>query len=256
MIFSTDFLRGCLSAALLLFFLNACTSGKKIIYFQDLAAGKTDSSRVLIDHRIQPNDILNITVSSFSPEMDNSVNAVNTAGNNAATIPGYLVSSEGNIELPFAGKVKVGGLTPSVARDTVRTRLAPMLKDPSVNIRVANFKVSVLGDVNRPGTFNIPSEKVSVLEALSLAGDLTITGRRDNVLLIREQEGMRFYQRLDLRSGDLFRSPYFYLQSNDVIYIEPGKGKMAQGDTRTWQVMTFAATALSLVTIILTRAKL
>lgn len=243
-------------AIMLLFFLNACTPAKKITYFQDVQAGKTDTLKLVIDHRIRANDILNITVSSLSPDMDNIVNSVNAAGAAVNSVPGYLVSPQGEIEMPFAGNVKVAGLSPAAAKDTVRSLLRPYLKDPRVNLRVANFKVSILGEVNRPGTYTIPSEKVSILEALSLAGDLTITARRDNVLIIREQEGTRTYERMDLRKSDLFTSPYYYLQSNDLIYIEPGRGKIAQNDTRQWQVLTFVATTLSLATIILTRAKL
>lgn len=242
--------------AISLFFLNACTPSKRIVYFQDVPAGKTDTLKLTVDHRIRANDILHITVSSLSAEMDNIVNAVNASGAAVNAIPGYLVSQQGQIEMPFAGIVNVAGLTPVAAKDTVRSLLSPYLKDPRVNLRVANFKISLLGEVNRPGTYNIPSEKVSILEALSLAGDLTIAARRDNVLIIREQDGIRVYERLDLRNSELFKSPYYYLQSNDVIYIEPGRGKIAQNDTRTWQVLTFVATTLSLATIILTRAKL
>src|SRR5688572_1992643 len=203
------------SAVTLVLFLNACTPAQKIIYFQDVAAGKLDTLKLEADHRIKPNDILNITVSSLSPEQDVVVNAANGAGVAANSIPGYLVSRTGDIEMPYAGVVKVAGLNPVAAKDTIRSLLSPYLKDPRVNLRVANFKVSILGEVNRPGTFNIPSERVSILEALSLAGDLTITARRDNVLVIREQDGVRQFERLDLRKSDLLSSPYYYLQSND-----------------------------------------
>jgi polysaccharide export outer membrane protein len=239
--------------------MTSCVSPKSIVYFQGDTL-RNSSSPIVQNYTpiIQKNDMLSIIVGSLNAEANEVFNAANkyasatsSYGNSssAAIQPfGYLVDSDGNIELPLIGKVKVEGLQIKVAADTLRNRLLTYLKEPSVTIRNINFKVSVLGEVRSPSVYNIPDEKITLPEVLSLAGDLTIYGRRDNVLLIREENGVRQYARIDLTARDVFNSPYYYLHKNDVIYVEPAKVKMNQTDRALQLAPLFLSviTALSL----------
>jgi polysaccharide export outer membrane protein len=242
---------------------SGCISSKKLVYFQDQVTA-SDSIK-LMDRfvpTVQPGDILSVRVSSLSPEattffnppsatmqLDRMMTPIMTA---LPEITGYLVNPDGTIELPLVGKVKVGGLNTAQVADRIREELKTYLKEPTVNIRNQNFRVSVMGEVARPSLFTIPNEKITMLEALSLAGDITIYGRRDNVLLIREVNGQRTFTRIDLTNRDLFRSPNYYLHPNDVIYVEPGRARVASAD-RTYQLLPIALSALSFLAIIFSR---
>ena len=142
----------------------------------------------------------------------------------------YLVDASGNIEFPVLGTVKLGGLTRSEANQVLKERLSEYIKDPIVNIRLANFTITILGEVNRPGTFTIQDERVSVSEALGLAGDLTIYGKRDNILLIREINGEKRYAKLDMTSVNIVSSANYYLTQNDVLYVEPNNARLRQSN--------------------------
>lgn len=222
---------------------TSCVSPKSIVYFQG------DSSRYSAQEitqkyipRIQPSDILSIIVGSLNAEANevfNTPNSFTTASTNYSNLGGprvqplgYLVDSDGNIEIPLVGKIKVSGLRTTDAADTIRTKLTNFLKEPSVIVRNLNFKVSVLGEVKNPAVYVIPDEKITLLEVVSLAGDLTIYGNRSNVMVIREENGKREYARLDLTSREIFNSPYYYLHKNDVIYVEPVKARMLDTDSR------------------------
>ena len=223
---------------------TSCVSPKSIVYFQGDSARY--HSQVISQNyipTIQTNDLLSIVVGSLNSEANEMFNTANTAmtastnysanSSGARLQPlGYLVNTEGFIEMPMIGKVKIKGLTTTVAADTIRLRLLNFLKEPSVLVRNLNFTVSVLGEVKTPAVYVIPDEKITLPEVLSLAGDLTIYGNRSNVMLIREENGKREYARIDLRSRDIFDSPYYYLHKNDVIYVEPVKSKMLDTDSR------------------------
>ena len=250
----------------LITFVSGCISSQKLVYFQGQATVADSASIKGVDRfvpTVQPGDILSVRVSSLSPEATTFFNPP------SATIPvdrlmtpatitalpelsGYLVDPAGTIELPLLGKVPVGGLSTVQAADRIREQLKTYLKEPTVNIRNQNFRVSVMGEVARPSLFTIPNEKITLLEALSLAGDITIYGRRDNVLLIREVNGQRTFSRIDLTTRDLFRSPYYYLHPNDILYVEPGKARVASAD-RTYQLLPIALSALSFLAIIFSR---
>jgi polysaccharide export outer membrane protein len=224
--------------------MTSCVSPKSIVYFQG------DSTRYYSQDvtqsyvpKIQPNDIISVIVGSLSAEANEIFNTPNqftnttinysTTGGGARIQPlGYLVDSDGSIEIPLVGKLKVVGLRTTEAADTIRTRLQNFLKEPSVIVRNLNFKVSILGEVKIPAIYVIPDEKITLPEVLSLAGDLTIYGNRSNVMVIREEKGKREYARLDLTSRAIFDSPYYYLHKNDVIYVEPVKAKMLDTDSR------------------------
>lgn len=223
---------------------SSCVSPKSIVYFQ----GDTlkHSSQAVVQNyvpTIQSGDMLAIVVGSLNSEANEMFNAVNmttTASTNYSTTSagarlqplGYLVDADGNVEIPMIGKIKIKGMSTPVAADSIRLRLTNYLKEPSVVVRNLNFKVSVLGEVNKPAIYVVPDEKITLPEVLSLAGDLTIYGKRNNVMVIREENGNRQYARLDLTSREIFNSPYYYVHKNDVIYVEPVKTRLAATDRR------------------------
>ena len=217
-------------AVLLLLFIfggfTSCVSPKKVIYFQG-SEQKSTTDKITTSYvpTIQPNDLLSVVVGSLNPEANELFN-LPTGGGTGAQVPGYLVDAEGNIQLPLVGKIKIVGLTTQDAADTVRKYLTKYIRDPTVSIRTLNYQVSVLGEVSNPGVYVIADEKVTLPKAISLAGDLTIFGRRDNILIIREEDGKREYARVDFTSRDFFNSPYYYLHKNDMVYVEPIPSRM------------------------------
>ncbi|MEN5434775.1 polysaccharide biosynthesis/export family protein [Sphingobacterium faecium] len=219
-----------LTAILMVF--SSCGSRKTMVYLQP---DSTQLNTVYEQHipTIQPNDILTIVVSAADPKVTAPFNNISSlgAGSSVQTAdlaqrPTYTVDEQGYITLPMLGKVKVSGLTRLQAIDKLRGELSQYIKDPGVNINFNNFRVSVLGEVARPGSFIMPTERVTVLEALGMAGDLTIRGVRQNVMLIREVDGQKSMHRLDLTKQETLNSPYYYLVQNDVIYVEPNKAQI------------------------------
>ena len=235
---------------------------RNLAYFSDLQGQSTYTEKVsnVTEPKIKPDDLLSITVTSLNPEANlmfnrgtfppvGTVTDFSTA-NRPTNIQneGYLVNREGLIEFPVIGKVKVGGLTKEEAKNNLVEQLQEYLKDPTVNIRYLNYRITVIGEVNRPSTFTIPSEKINVLEALGMAGDMTAFGKRENVLIIREEEGVRTMTRVNLNKKEFLNSPYFYLQQNDVVYVEPDKLKQINASTnaRTISIIT-AITSLAII---------
>lgn len=227
-----------ISGILLFLFMSACATRKDIVYFQDetpFTATSIDSGYAV---RIQKDDLLGITVNSKDPELAVPFNLpliAYQAGkgeqlSNTPQLQGYLVDAEGNIEFPLLGQMHVEGLSRLELTKRIKEQLIAkdFLMDPVVNVKLLNYKIAVLGEVARPGTYTINSDRISVLDALSMAGDLTIYGKRDRVKIIREENGKRTIETIDLRSNDLFSSPYFYLQQNDVIYVSPNKSRIGQ----------------------------
>jgi polysaccharide export outer membrane protein len=143
---------------------------------------------------------------------------------------GFLVDASGYIDYPFLGKVKVGGLTIRQAKDALANRLRSIVKEPVVEIRIVNYRITVLGEVARAGTIIAPNHKMSIIDAIAAAGDIPITGRKDNILVIRENEGTREFARLNLNSREVFTSPYFYLKQNDIVYVEPARIRRQEGN--------------------------
>lgn len=239
--------------------LCSCGSYKNIPYFQDL--NHTLPSKEQVENfsplTIQPADILGINVSSRNPEssaiFNYNLNRVN--GNVYDTSPdnpitGYLVDQKGDIHLPLIGNLKAAGLTTSELREKLNQLLLTYYKDPVVNIRILNFKVSVFGDVLRPNIYTLQNERTTLTQALSLAGDLNITAMRTNIILIREQDGKRNYIPIDLTSKKLFESPYYYLKNNDEIYVQPDRTKYATVD-RGYRTATLVLSGLSIIAIVL-----
>ncbi len=246
---------------------SSCISQKEITYFQPSSGNSdTTSSEFLPKYtlRLKPGNIINVGVSSISPEANTMFNPYvimqqipvqNSQTNNLLPAIGYMIDDEGNIALPLVGKILVGNLSTKEASELIAQKLDKYLINPTVNVRMLNYSVSVLGEVARPSVYNIPNERVTLPEVLSLAGDLTIYAQRNNVLVIREKNGKRQFARVDLTKRNIFNSPYYYLQPNDVVYVEPGKGKTTSTDRGILLAPTIIS-GLSLITVILTFIKL
>ena len=237
--------------------LGACTSYKKVPYLQNAAEINLAAQQLpLYDAKIMPKDLLAITVNTTDPKVSAPFNLVMQTPINVAsgdnysttqpTIQQYLVSNTGEIDFPILGRIKVGGLTKSEAEDLIRQKLEPYIKEkPIVNVRMSNYKISVLGEVNRPGTFTVGNEKVNILEALAMAGDMTVYGVRDNVKLIREDaKGKREIINLNLNNAELVVSPYYYLRQNDIIYVTPNKTKAKNSDIGSSTSIWISATSI------------
>lgn len=220
---------------------SSCTSYKTVPYMLNSQEVNLDSSAWLYDARIMPKDELTIVVSV--PEDNETATQFNLVGPQVGgvttslysqpTLQTMLVSNEGTIEFPILGTMKVVGMTVDELEKEIVQALKPkyLKKDPIVTVRLSNYKISVLGEVNSPGTYTVPSEKISIYGALSLAKDMTIYGRRENVKLIREDaNGKKSIHELDLNDANLINSPYYYLQQNDVVYVTPNKTKAKNSD--------------------------
>jgi polysaccharide export outer membrane protein len=247
----------------ILFICSSCTDPKKVTYFNNLGEGVIPSSVLNLEPVIQKSDILSITVTSPNPDANVMFNAPNmmalnnytqAGAGNIAPAAGYLVNQDGYIEFPSLGNILAAGMTKQKLKDQITRMLieGKLLVDPIVTIRYLNFRVTVIGEVSRPTVVTVPNEKISILEALGLAGDLTIYAKRDNVLLIREEKGSKLMKRINLNSSEIFSSPYYYLKSNDVVYVEPNNAKVASA-SRTQQLLPSILSGLSLIAIILTR---
>jgi polysaccharide export outer membrane protein len=219
------------SALLLVMLLfTSCGSTKKMVYFQDTETVQLNETVVNFEPKIQVGDVLSINVSTIEAEAAIPFNLYETPiiGNgvsNAAPLT-YLVNAAGEIYFPVIGKLNVEGFTTMEINDKLTTAIEAYIKQPIINIRLTNFRFTIMGEVKNPGTYAVPNERISILEAIGLAGDLTIQGKRKNVTLIREQNEQRQFVNIDLTNKQLFSSPYFYLAQNDVIYVEPNKTKV------------------------------
>ena len=212
---------------------------KNINYLQD---AQKDTSMVMSTEGgilVQPKDMISIVVSCRNPELAAMFNLVNVsyqAGGETSIsgsynrLLGYAVDADGDIEFPVVGKINVAGLTRWQVAEKVKYELESknLLREPVVTVEFLNFKISVLGEVNHPGTYTVSGDKITILEALSLAGDLTIFGKRDKIAVVREQNGKRNIYMVDIRSTDMFYSPAYYLQQNDVVMVEPNKVRAGQ----------------------------
>ena len=248
---------------LLPFLLTACQSYKKVPYFQNVeVVNEAEQQEKLYDARIMPKDLLTIVVSCTNPELaipfnltvaSNAGIAVSTSSyvTTQPVLQPYLVDNEGNINFPVLGDLKLGGLTKREAEQLIIDKLKPYMKEtPIVTVRMVNYKISVIGEVTRPGTFTISNEKVNLLEALAMAGDMTVYGLRDNVKLIREDaNGKQQIVTLDLNKAETILSPYYWLQQNDIVYVTPNKAKARNSDVGNSTSLWFSATSI-LVSIV------
>jgi polysaccharide biosynthesis/export protein len=249
-------------AALVACLTTSCSTAR-IAYMHDITDTAIYSAVQNLEPVLQKNDLISIAVSSVNPEATQIFNVTNnnmiggansSISNNgyANQALGYLVNQEGFIEFPILGSFRAAGLTKKALSENIRRALVNerLLKDPIVNIRYLNYKVTVLGEVGKPMVINVPNEKITLLEALGLAGDATIYGKRTNVLLIRETGDQKIVRRINLNAPDFLSSPYFNLQSNDVIYIEPNKARVSSsGTAKQWLPVVISGLTLMVVAV-------
>ena len=253
-----------------IFLFASCQSYKKVPYLQDAeVVEQVVQQENLYDAKIMPKDLLTIVVSCTSPELavpfnltvasPVSVAAGNTQLTTQPTLQPYLVDNAGKINFPVLGELKVGGLTKKEAEQLIVEKLKPYIKEtPIVTVRMVNYKISVIGEVARPGTFTISNEKVNLLEALAMAGDMTVWGLRDNVKLIREgTDGKQEIVTLDLNKAETILSSYYWLQQNDIVYVTPNKAKARNSDIGNSTSLWFSATSIlvSLASLLVTILK-
>jgi polysaccharide export outer membrane protein len=238
----------------LAFLLTACASREKMVYLVDIDNKQTDVTQNY-EPKLQPDDVLSIIVNSNAPELvakfnPGLVSFQNTSerGSGVQRLQSYLIDGQGEIVFPVIGSIKLGGLTTTEATTKLTEALKPHVVDATINLRLMNFKVTVQGEVARPGTFTVESERITLFQALSLAGDIALYGKRDNILIIREIDGKRTYNRVDVTKPDFMESEFYYLAPNDVVYVEPNKIRV--NSSAVGPNLTFALSALSLLTTI------
>jgi polysaccharide export outer membrane protein len=251
-----------LAFALLMFFLiyatPSCVSYKQILNYQTDYPDSTQMSILkLPDIRIQPNDVLGIKVFSTDMELAAPFNVTTVQQNSSFAsvetiqLNGYLVSQEGAIDLPILGSTTLKGLSVSAAKEFISEKLKQYLKDPVVNVRLLNFRVTVSGEVRRPGAYNIFNERVSLPDALAMAGDLTDHASRKDILLVRENNGIRSLNRINLQSAAFFQSDLYYLRQNDMIYIKPLKAKAGAIQDQSSKASPIIAAAATLAAVLI-----
>ncbi|WP_313359818.1 polysaccharide biosynthesis/export family protein [Empedobacter sp.] len=210
--------------------ISSCASKKELVYFQGDQQSTTKYEEYI--PKIQSSDMLAISVSAADikatePFNQQSIYQVNSGMQNNPYAKVYTVDENGYINYPLIGNVKVGGLTRTEAENELKSKISKYIVNPGVNINFTNFRITVLGEVAKPGNFSIPNERVSILDALGMAGDLTINGVRKNIMVIREQNGQKQTYNVDLTSKEILNSPVYYLAQNDVVYVEPNNAKIS-----------------------------
>ena len=230
----------------------SCVPSKEIAYFQEIDDAMMNDALINLETKIKVDDLLTINVAALDPEASIPFNLMESPIGGMGRPLSYLVDADGELNFPVLGKIKVAGLTTKELTDTLGEKLSKFIINPVVNIRLINFRVTVLGEVKAPGMYTIPNERISILEAIGMAGDLTIQGKRSSVLLIREQEGKRVKIPINLTSEHLLNSPYYYLAQNDVIYIEPNKAKRNSSavGANTGVILSSISTLISIIAIL------
>ncbi|RZL47241.1 MAG: polysaccharide export protein [Pedobacter sp.] len=229
---------------------SSCGSYKNIPYYQDLDRSVPTQEDIsnYSPTIISNSDILGINVSSRTPEASAVFNY--GANNTQSAINGYVVDDKGEVQVPLIGALKVAGLTTAQVQEKMNKLLLTFYKDPVTNVRILNFKIAIYGDVLKPDVYAIKDEKITITQALTMAGDLNITAMRKNIVLIREEGGKRNFIPVDLTSKKIFSSPYYYLKNNDQIYVQPDQTKYATVD-RGYRTATLVLSGLSIIAIVL-----
>lgn len=244
----------------------SCKAPLDVAYFQDTKNAEEITSINSFEPIFKSDDVISITVSAADMDtarpfnLSQGLELSSSTGSNASNVNersnNYLIDSDGNIEFPVLGSLKVGGLTRIKLKKMLKAKLKTYINDPIVSVRLQNFKITVLGEVNRPGTYSILNERLTVIEAIGMAGDLTIKGKRQNVLVIRESDSLKTYHKIDLTSKNIFNLPAYYLTQNDVVYIEPNTSQTRRSRTND-NTLGVAFSAISIVlsalTILLSR---
>jgi polysaccharide export outer membrane protein len=241
----------------------SCKPREEMVYYQNIDSLTNAEQSNSYEIKIQPDDLLMIIVSADDPEtaipfnlssvsVPSAYNMMATRGQE--TMQSYLVNANGMIDFPVLGKLNVAGLTRSEVLQLFKDKISKYIKNPIINLRIMNFKVSVQGEVTLPGTYNVPSERITLIEAISMAKDLTIYGKRDNILVIREVNGVKSYNRVDITKADFINSPFYYLAQNDVVYVEPNKTRIngAAVGTNTGVIISISSLLITVITLIVT----
>ncbi|MCP9234512.1 polysaccharide biosynthesis/export family protein [Lewinella sp. JB7] len=239
---------------------SGCVSYKELVNFDSVRVpqGKTEDIENALELRIQPRDLLRIEVESVDPAAAAPFNEAGNIGGlgqvsnqNLQLFQGQLVDQDGFIDLPLLGRIEVAGMTVESLQQLIRGKLKTYIIDPVVSVRYLNFKVTVLGEVGLPGVVPLPNSRVTILEAIGMAGDLTDYANRSSVLIVREQDGERSYKRLNLQSDEVFASEYYYLKQNDVIYVEPIKARTATVSDPGQRLLSYLSPVLSIAGIVI-----
>lgn len=243
-----------LGLVILLSLFSSCASRKDLVYFQPDST-QLNTSFELNSPKLQPGDILAISVTADdlrATQPFNQISPYNSSGTLQSTnpfIPTYAIDVNGDIDFPKIGKVKLGGKTRTQAMDYLKSEVSRYIINPGISMEIRNFRVTVLGEVKTPGTYSVNNDRITILEALGMAGDLTINGVRNNVMVVREQNGKKEEYRVDLTKRDVLNSPVYYLSQNDVIYVEPNGAKI-QSSKYTQNTSIFVSVASVLITVI------
>ncbi|MCG2461892.1 polysaccharide export protein [Flavobacteriaceae bacterium F89] len=239
--------------------LTSCASKEDVVYFQNASNFETLVNKNSFTTKYKVDDVVSIYVSTFDKQASAPFNLYRGAEENSGSTRmeqvDYLVDEAGEIDFPVIGKIKIAGLSQEELRVLLRQKLSDYLKDPIINIRLRNFRVTVLGQVNNPGTYTVNGEQITILEALGLAGDMTIKGMRENVLVIRDFDGTKVYTRINLLDKNAMNSPVYYLTQNDVVYVEPNKSAITASslDNRATIAISIASIIITSTVILLTR---
>ncbi|MGB3453651.1 MAG: polysaccharide biosynthesis/export family protein [Moheibacter sp.] len=234
--------------------LNSCASSKDIVYFQGDAIPTTVYEENI--PTLQPGDNLSINVIGSDSRAIQPFNQVGDedlkTGGSGAPSKSFTIDSDGNIEFPILGKLKLSGLTRDEAAAMIKSKLGSYIVDPSVTIKINNFRITVMGEVTSPGVFNLDNERVSILDALAMAGDMKIEGKRNNIMIIRERGGQKTINTIDLTKRETLDSPFFYLKQNDVVYVEPNQARVQSSKILNYStVISVVSIGIALVSILI-----
>jgi len=237
--------------------LSSCASPEDVVYFQNTGDYETLVDKNSFTPKFKVDDLVSIYVSTLDSEASAPFNLFRGAseGGLRPEQVDYLIDKDGEIDFPVIGKTKIAGLSAEEVRVLLRDRLSEYLKDPIINIRLRNFTITVLGEVRRPGTYPVNGERITIFEAIGLAGDLTIKGIRDNVMVIRDFDGTKVYTRINLKEKESMSSPVYYLTQNDVVYVEPNKSAITASslDNRATIAISIASILITSTVILITR---
>ncbi|MEA1787625.1 polysaccharide biosynthesis/export family protein [Arenibacter sp. GZD96] len=240
-----------------LLLVTSCATRQDVVYFQNSGNFETLVDQNSFTPKFKVDDLVSIHISTLDNVASAPFNLIRGAseGGIRPEQVDYLIDQAGAIDFPVIGKIKIAGLSPEEVRVLLRERLSDYLKDPIINIRLRNYSVTVLGEVNRPGTFPVAGERITILEALGFAGDLTIKGKRENVMVIRDFDGTKVYTRIDLTKKEALSSPVYYLTQNDVVYVEPNNSaiKTSALDQRAGILVSIASVLITSTVILITR---
>lgn len=234
--------------------MSSCVSRSKMVYLANATQTDISNTAATYEPKIQVDDILQLVITAENSDVvapynlkrvQISSDQVGSSDQSSNLLMTYLVDSNGDIDMPQIGLVHIAGKTRREAIQEIKNKLSEYITEPLVSLRIANFKISVLGEVNRPDTYTITGERITLLEAISKAGDLTIQGKRDNIIVIREVDGNRTINRVDLTNSDFITSPFYYLAQNDVVYVEPNQMKL--NNANVGPSLTIAVSAVSLL---------